>query len=87
MNGKQRARATLVGVVSLFAFGCNGTGIGELDSGSSSTQGDPNGPAACVAAGGHCICGPFACDGGVIGPQDCNPDRNPCGGVCCLPHP
>jgi len=80
-------RAALAGLLLLIAIGCNGSGVGDLDSGA---HGDPNGPAACVAAGGRCICGPFGCDGGVIGPQDCNPDRNPCGGVCCLPasaHP
>ncbi len=87
MRESQMLRAgRMAGVVAVLALGCSGSGmLTEQDAGSSGVQGDPNGPAACVAAGGRCICGPFGCDGGVIGPQDCNPDRNPCGGVCCLP--
>jgi len=47
----------------------------------------PNGPAECVAAGGRCVIGSGCLpDAGVVGPQDCNPDRNPGGAVCCLPH-
>jgi hypothetical protein len=46
----------------------------------------PSGPAACAAAEGACIPGaPGGCADGTIGPQDCNPDRNPSGAVCCLP--
>jgi hypothetical protein len=45
-----------------------------------------NGPAACEAAGGQCRPG-GAPPCGNIGPQDCNPDRNPAGAVCCLPCP
>jgi len=42
-----------------------------------------SGPAACSAAGGRCVVGPgIGC--AEIGPQDCNPDINPGGAVCCL---
>ena len=45
-----------------------------------------SGPAECAAAGGHCVLGPgCTSDAGVVGPQDCNPDVNPGGAVCCLP--
>src|SRR6476659_3597865 len=44
---------------------------------------EPSGPAACTAAGGRCILGPgIGC--AKFGPQDCNPDRNPGGAMCCL---
>jgi hypothetical protein len=47
-----------------------------------------DGPARCVAAGGRCVIGPPSnCAGGTVGPQDCNPDRNPGGAICCLPCP
>jgi hypothetical protein len=40
----------------------------------------------CVAAGGQCLVGgPLSCSTKRIGPQDCNPDLNPGGAVCCLP--
>jgi len=42
------------------------------------------GAAACVAAGGRCIVGSGPCLG-TIGPENCNPDRNPAGEFCCLP--
>jgi hypothetical protein len=42
-----------------------------------------SGPAACAAAGGRCIVGP-ATGCAQVGPQDCNPDRNPGGAICCL---
>ncbi len=43
-------------------------------------------PAACVAAGGTCVIGPQSnCASGNIGPQNCNPDRDPGGAICCLP--
>src|ERR1044071_5668364 len=49
----------------------------------SETEPARSGPAACAAAGGKCILGPgLGC--AQVGPQDCNPDRNPGGAVCCL---
>ena len=91
----QRVGRALRALVVLGTIGCNGGGVaepnglatgGDGDSGvADAGVGDVNGPAECTAAGGRCICGPVLCDGGVIGPQDCNPYRNPCGGVCCLP--
>lgn len=51
----------------------------------SSSDKASNGPEACVAAGGQCVIGGHPCPN--IGPQDCNPDRNPGGAVCCLPCP
>ena len=54
--------------------------------GCGTTSDAPSGPAACAAAGGACIPGaPGGCADGTLGPQDCNPDRNPSGAVCCLP--
>jgi hypothetical protein len=45
-----------------------------------------NGIAACAVAGGRCLLGgPAGCAN--VGPQDCNPDRNPGGAVCCLDPP
>jgi hypothetical protein len=44
-----------------------------------------SGPAACVAAGGRCVIGGNTCPN--RGAQDCNPDRNPGGAICCLPCP
>ena len=42
-----------------------------------------SGPQACAAAGGTCLIGPgIGC--ARVGPQDCNPDRNPGGAYCCL---
>ena len=70
MQASRTLGRTVMALVALLAVACSES---------------PNGPAECAAAGGRCICGPSGCDGGVIGPQDCNPDRNPCGGVCCLP--
>ena len=46
---------------------------------------NPSGPEACVAAGGKCVLGNNHCPN--AGAQDCNPDRNPGGGFCCLPCP
>jgi hypothetical protein len=48
-----------------------------------------SGPEACEAAGGVCRIGGLAGTGICpnLGPQDCNPDRNPGGAVCCLPCP
>ena len=47
---------------------------------------DP-GPEQCVAAGGECKLGSAAHtrDCANVGPQDCNPDVNPGGAICCLP--
>src|SRR6202171_6584118 len=53
--------------------GCAGTGS--------------DGPAQCVAAGGRCVIGPPTNCVGMIGSEDCNPDRNPGGAICCLPCP
>jgi hypothetical protein len=41
-----------------------------------------SGQAACVAAGGQCVIPNLNC--AKVGPQDCNPDRNPGGAYCCL---
>jgi hypothetical protein len=46
-----------------------------------------DGPAQCAAAGGRCVIGPPSNCVGMIGPQDCNPDRNPGGAICCVPCP
>jgi hypothetical protein len=43
-----------------------------------------SGPAACVAAGGQCVLGGGSLDCLERGPQDCNPDVNPGGAICCL---
>jgi hypothetical protein len=49
----------------------------------SSTPSGSSGPDACRAAGGTCVIGPgTGC--ATVGPQDCNPDRNPGGAICCL---
>lgn len=45
------------------------------------------GPAECAAAGGKCVIGPPMNCHGMVGSQDCNPDRNPGGALCCLPCP
>lgn len=69
MHASQTLSGTVIALVALLAVAC---GL--------------NGPAECAAAGGRCIIGPPTnCQGGVIGPQDCNPERNPAGSVCCLP--
>lgn len=48
-----------------------------------SNAANSSGPSDCAAAGGRCILGPGrGC--AVVGPQDCNPDRNPGGAICCL---
>jgi hypothetical protein len=44
-----------------------------------------SGQDACIAAGGQCVLGGYRC--GYVGPQDCNPDRNPGGAFCCLGCP
>ena len=51
------------------------------------SAGCSSGPAECEAAGGRCMVGAGMGCAGTIGPQDCNPDRNPGGAVCCLPCP
>lgn len=51
----------------------------------SSPNGSSTGPEACVAAGGQCVMGSQPCPN--RGPQDCNPQRNPGGAICCLPCP
>ena len=72
MHASRKLGRTVIALVALLAVACSES---------------PNGPAECAAAGGHCILGPPTnCDGGVVGPQDCNPERNPGGGVCCLPQ-
>ena len=43
-----------------------------------------NGVAECADAGGNCILGPPTNCQGMVGPQDCNPDQNPGGALCCL---
>jgi hypothetical protein len=48
------------------------------------TGADADGPAACVAAGGECLVGGSNSICAVVGPQDCNPDRDPGGQYCCL---
>jgi hypothetical protein len=56
---------------------------GTTDAGASGNPGQPSGPDACKAAGGRCVLGGFpSC--ATVGPQDCNPDRNPGGAFCCL---
>jgi hypothetical protein len=40
----------------------------------------------CQRAGGTCLLGGAQCPGRA-GPEDCNPERNPGGGHCCLPCP
>jgi hypothetical protein len=40
---------------------------------------------ACTAAGGRCVLGSAPCAN--RGTPDCNPDRNPGGGFCCLDQP
>jgi hypothetical protein len=44
-----------------------------------------SGPQECAEAGGQCIIGSNPCPN--KGPQDCNPDKNPGGAICCLPCP
>jgi hypothetical protein len=46
-----------------------------------------SGAGGCVAAGGECVLGGYACPNPDHGPQECNPDRNPGGAFCCLPCP
>lgn len=48
-----------------------------------------SGPQQCIEAGGQCLIGSVTGMGLCpnVGPQDCNPDRNPGGAVCCLPCP
>jgi hypothetical protein len=68
-----------------FAFGL-AAGVSLLAGpGCTSTDNGASGPTACVAAGGQCLAGgggPNYC--GTVGPQNCNPDHNPGGAVCCL---
>src|SRR5690242_1628026 len=70
---------TLVLGLTILLCGCSS---GGADNGSST-----GGPEACVQAGGQCLLGSAVATGAcpVIGPQDCNPERNPGGAVCCLP--
>lgn len=76
-------RSVLVGFL-VFLFGCSsndapGTGADAVTI--------TSGPEACVQAGGRCAIGSAvgtaSCP--IRGPQDCNPDRNPGGAICCLP--
>jgi hypothetical protein len=62
-----------------------GAGVPDAGTGQAPVLGDPNGPAACEAAGGRCLLG----GAGTLrclrtGNQDCNPMRNPGGAFCCL---
>src|ERR1700722_16670579 len=41
------------------------------------------GPPQCASAGGNCIL-PLSCAGTILSAYDCNPERNPAGGGCCL---
>jgi hypothetical protein len=65
-------------------WSCEATCIVGDASTSADTGPDADGPAACVAAGGECLVGGLRSDCAVVGPQDCNPDRNPGGSYCCL---
>ncbi len=62
---------------------CPGATADAGDAGAG-TGADADGPAACVAAGGECLVGGSSSVCAVVGPQDCNPDRNPGGQYCCL---
>ena len=70
-----RRVAMAVGLAALFALVPRATGC---------TGGEASGPADCVAAGGQCVLGGGGPNCAKVGPQDCNPDRNPGGAACCL---
>ncbi len=83
--------------LSAIATGCTSSSSGPADGSVAPADAEPDvstdaepdvstgdsGPADCVAAGGQCVVGP-AMNCGKVGPQNCNPDRNPGGAVCCL---
>jgi hypothetical protein len=52
---------------------------------SNSSPSSSSGPQQCADAGGQCIIGSNPCPN--KGSQDCNPDKNPGGAICCLPCP
>ena len=55
---------------------------GARDDGTADCAGTgSDGPAQCVAAGGRCVIGPPTNCVGMIGSEDCNPDRNPGGAI------
>jgi hypothetical protein len=83
--------------LSAAATGCTSSSSGPADGSVAPADAEPDvsadaepdvsaedsGPADCVAAGGQCVVGPGV-NCGKIGPQNCNPDHNPGGAVCCL---
>ncbi|MGD0674040.1 MAG: hypothetical protein ABSC94_01395 [Polyangiaceae bacterium] len=72
-HGSDRAIVLVVGLeLFVAASGCSdGSSAGS-------------GAAACAAAGGQCLLAGGEPNCAKVGPQDCNPDENPGGAVCCL---